>query len=196
VFRNHRWGITMVGEIPVLLIMKKPIVVSGDVSVYDVAKLMVEQDVPCVLVVCERPNHESIGVATDKDIIKKVLTKKLSPDKVKVEDISSGKLVTIPPNTTIDEALEIMKKYKTNELFIVDEGKIIGVITQEDLIKITPEIISTLKELVNYLLQIIDEVTGEESSDKSKETQKIDQSKDGKKDSEPNMREKKMMLIK
>ena len=186
----------MVGEIPVLLIMKKPIVVSGDVSVYDVAKLMVEQDVPCVLVVCERPNHESIGVATDKDIIRKVLTKKLSPDKVKVEDISSGKLVTIPPNTTIDEALEIMKKYKTNELFIVDEGKIIGVITQEDLIKITPEIISTLKELVNYLLQIIDEVTGEESSDKSKETQKINQSRNDKKDSEPNMREKKMMLIK
>ena len=186
----------MVGEIPVLLIMKKPIVVSGDVSVWDVAKLMVEQDVPCVLVVCEKPNHENIGVATDKDIIRKVLTKKLSPDKVKIEDISSGKLVTIPPNTTIDEALEIMKKYKTNELFIVDEGKIIGVITQEDLIKITPDIISTLKELVNYLLQIIDEVTNEESSDKSKETQKIDQNRDGKKDSESNVRKKKMMLLK
>ena len=88
-----------------------------------------------------------------------------------------------------------MNKYKTNELFIVDEGKIIGVITQEDLIKITPDIISTLKELVNYLLQIIDEVTSEESSDKSKETRKIDQSKDGKKDSEPNVRKKKLMLI-
>ncbi|AAB98439.1 inosine monophosphate dehydrogenase isolog [Methanocaldococcus jannaschii DSM 2661] len=186
----------MVGEIPVLLIMKKPIVVSGDVSVYDVAKLMVEQDVPCVLVVCERPNHESIEVATDKDIIKKVLIRKLPPDKVKVEDISSGKLVTIPPNTTIDEALEIMNKYKTNELFIVDDGKIVGVITEEDLIKIAPEIISTLKELVNYLLQIIDEVTSGDISDKSKEIQNINQGKDNKKDSESDIRKKKIMLIK
>ncbi|GEM_PF-1631100 len=184
----------MVGEIPVLLVMKKPIVVSGDVSVYDVAKLMIEQNISCVLVVCERTNHESIEVATDRDIIKKVLIKKLPPDKVKIEDISSRNLVTIPPNTTIDEALKIMNKYKTNELFIVEDGKIVGMITEEDLIKITPEIISTLKELVNYLLQIINEVTGEESSNKSKEVQKIDQSKDNKKD-ESNIR-KKIILIK
>ncbi|MEO2118022.1 MAG: CBS domain-containing protein [Methanocaldococcus sp.] len=186
----------MVGEIPVLLIMKKPIVVSGNVSVYDVAKLMIEQNISCVLVVCERPNHESIEVATDRDIIKKVLIKKLPPDKVKIEDISSRNLVTIPPNTTIDEALEFMNKYKTNELFIVDEGKIVGVITENDLIKITPEIISTLKELVNYLLQIINEVTSEESGDKSKEIREISQSRSNKKDGESSIRKKKIILIK
>ncbi|ACX73586.1 putative signal transduction protein with CBS domains [Methanocaldococcus vulcanius M7] len=154
----------MVGEVPVLLIMKRPIVVSGDVSVYDVAKLMIEEEVPCVLVVCERSKNE-IEVAREKDILKKVLIKKLSPDKVKIEDISSSKLITIPPETTIDEALKLMSKHKTRELFISDGGKIIGVITEEDLIKITPEIISTLKELVDYLIQVIDEVTSENSNE-------------------------------
>ncbi|AIJ06204.1 inosine monophosphate dehydrogenase [Methanocaldococcus bathoardescens] len=172
----------MVGDVPVLLIMKKPIVVSGDVSVYDVAKIMIKENVPCVLVVCGKPNHESIEVATDEDMINKVLIKKLPPDKIKVEDIASDKLVTIPPDTTIDEALKIMNKYKTKELFIVDEGKIVGVITQDDITKVTPEIISTLKELVNYLLKIIDEVINENENNESSEIQKTDSNDDDKKE--------------
>ncbi|XRO76133.1 cyclic nucleotide-binding/CBS domain-containing protein [Methanocaldococcus sp. 10A] len=162
----------MVGDIPVLLIMKKPIIVSGDVSVYDVAKLMVKENIPCVLVICGKPHRESIEVATDEDIIKKVLIKKLLPDKIKVEEISSDKLVTIPPDTTVDEALKIMSKYRTKELFIVDEGKIVGIITEDDITKVTPEIISTLKELVSYLLEIIDKVIDEKNNNKSLEIQK------------------------
>ena len=164
----------MVGNVPVLLIMREPIVVSGNVSVYDVAKLMVKENIPCVLVIRGKPNHERIEVATDEDMINKVLIKKLPPDKIKVEDIASDKLITISPDTTIDEALKIMNKYKTKELFILDEGKIVGVITQDDLIKVTPEIISTLKELVNYLLKIIDEVIGENENNESSGIQRLD----------------------
>ncbi|CAB3289916.1 Inosine monophosphate dehydrogenase [Methanocaldococcus lauensis] len=155
-------GIKMIGDIPVLVLMKKPIVVGGNISVYDVAKLMVKENIHSVLVLTHKLNYEKIEVATDRDIINKVLIKKLHPGKIKVEDISSDKLITISSNTTIDEALKIMSKHKTNELYIVDEeGKIIGLISDEDIIHITPEIISTLRELVDYLLKIINEVTNE-----------------------------------
>ncbi|ACV25005.1 CBS domain-containing protein [Methanocaldococcus fervens] len=168
----------MPGNIPVLLIMREPIIVSGDISVYDVAKLMVKDDMPSVLVIRGKPNKERIGVATDEDLINKVLIKKLPPDKVKIEDIASDKLVIIPPDTPIDEALRIMRDRGVKELFIVDEkGEIIGVITENDIMKVTPEIIATLKELVDYLLKIIDEVTEDNKKlplkEKDKEKVKI-----------------------
>ncbi len=152
----------MVGEVPVLVLMKKPIIVGGNITVYDVSKLMIKENVHSVLVLAHKLDSEKIKVATDRDIINKVLIKKIPPDKIKVENISSDKLITISPNTTIDEALKIMSKYKTNELYIVDdEGKIIGMISEEDIINVTPEIISTLKELVDYLLKIINEEINE-----------------------------------
>ncbi|WP_456420082.1 CBS domain-containing protein [Methanocaldococcus infernus] len=151
----------MVADVPVVMIMKEPIIVGGNISVYDVAKLMVKENVPCVLVVYEK-NRDKIGVAKDEDIVKKVIFKKIPLDKVKVEEIVSEDILKVPPDKTITEVLNLMKKTGKKEVFIVDEGKIIGMITIDEIINISPELLDTLKSLVDYLLKIIDEVLEED----------------------------------
>ncbi|ENN95735.1 signal transduction protein [Methanocaldococcus villosus KIN24-T80] len=154
----------MVATIPVLVIMKKPVIVSGDVSIDKIAKIMIDENIPCVLVI---KKDNSIEKVDEEDIIKKVIIKKLSPEKVKTEDISSPKIIKVHKNTPVEEAMEIMSKNKVKELFVVDDdGKIIGMITEEDVVNVAPDIINTLESLINHLLEIVDEVLEEEKKEK------------------------------
>ncbi|WP_457612214.1 CBS domain-containing protein [Methanocaldococcus sp.] len=152
----------MVADIPVIMIMKEPIIVSGNIPVYEVAKLMVKQNTPCVLVVYEKGSREKIGVAKDEDIVRKVIVRKLPMDKVKIGEIVSEDILKVPPDKTITEILELMKKTGKREVFIVDKDEIVGVVTEEEIINISPELLNTLKDLIDYLLKIVDDVLKEE----------------------------------
>lgn len=157
----------MVGTVPAFVIMKEPIVVSGDITVYDLAKLLVDEKRCSVIVVSTK--DKNIKVARTDDILNKVLVKKLPPEAVKASEIASNNIVTVPPETSIEDVIKLMKDKKAKEIFVINEnGEIEGVITKDDIIDVTPELIATLKDLVEYLLSIINETLSEDSQDKAK----------------------------
>jgi CBS domain-containing protein len=144
----------MVGDVPVMVVMQKPVIVAGNVSAYDVIKLMDNEDLPCVLVISEKLGIGRIKVF-NRGSIWKLILKKVSPKDVKVEDFSSDDYIIVSVDTPIDKALELMRKHKVGTVLVVDNRRIVGVVTYKEVISITPDIISSLKELIDYLLQII-----------------------------------------
>ena len=84
------------------------------------------------------------GVVTERDIIQKCLGKGLSPAKTPVGSIASAPIMTVGPDATIRDAMDIMTAKDVRRLFVVDKGKIVGRITQTDLFQSTLALLETL----------------------------------------------------
>jgi CBS domain-containing protein len=55
------------------------------------------------------------------------------PEKTKVEEIASARLITIDPDQHLDEALRLMAEHQVRRLPVVEEdGKLVGIVAQGD----------------------------------------------------------------
>jgi len=80
------------------------------------------------------------GIITEKDLVEKVLAKSLDPNKTKVSNIMNKNLITIDSSKDIYDALFKMRKTDVRRLPIVSDGKLIGLITEKDILRIGPQL--------------------------------------------------------
>ncbi|MFA5061064.1 MAG: CBS domain-containing protein [Candidatus Pacearchaeota archaeon] len=122
------------------------IYVSEDTNLYDCAKIMVRKRVGSLMV----KDEDSLkGILTEKDIIWAVVkkTKKCLKD-ILVKDIMKRKVITIKPSADITEAMDRFKKKKIRRLPVVEQGKLIGLITEKDVLKIDPGLFQMIAETI------------------------------------------------
>ncbi len=103
-------------------------------KVLEATQLMEEMNVGSVVVI---QNDRPVGIVTDRDIVLRVINKKLDPAKCPIGDIMSLDVVTFRQNTGLYEALEQIKESgnSVRRFPIVDEnGAIKGIITLDDVI--------------------------------------------------------------
>lgn len=81
-----------------------------------------------------------VGVVTDRD----VLIRGISKNPIK-DIMTSGEIEFVNPTTTLIEAATIMAKKKIRRLVVVDDGKVIGVLTTKNLLK--------EPSLLNYIVE-------------------------------------------
>lgn len=127
---------------------KKVYSVEHGLPVLDAVKMMVKNDVWSLLV-----NHRGLpeGVVTERDVLRRCLGKGLSLAKTPVGSIASSPLVTIGPDASVREAMDLMTSKGIRRLFIVDDGKIVGRVTQTQLFRSTLDVMETLSSLSNTL---------------------------------------------
>ncbi len=90
-------------------------------------------------------NNKPIGIVTDTDLIKKVVAKNSVPAKIKVKNIMSQPLVTITKDNNILEATRKMKRSNIKRLAVMDNGKLVGIISLSDIARNSPEVIDLLE---------------------------------------------------
>jgi CBS domain-containing protein len=98
--------------------------------------LMVKKDIGSVVV---SENGKPVGILTERDIMKKVCPKELCSGKVTVGEIMSHPLVTIEANARLGEAALLMLEKNIRRLLVSEKGKIVGIITQKDVLRGTLE---------------------------------------------------------
>ena len=86
---------------------------------------------------------EVLGLVTTRDIVYKHLADGLGKT---AEDIMTRKMVTISPSKTIEDAAFVMMKNNVERLPIVSYGKIVGMITTTDILRVEPELYKNLLE--------------------------------------------------
>ncbi len=69
-----------------------------------------------------------------------------------VRDIMTSNVVTIPSNTPVLEAEQIMIFHKFERLPVVDKGKLLGLVTKDNLLKASPSDATTLSRGELYYL--------------------------------------------
>jgi CBS domain-containing protein len=101
-------------------------------SVLDAAKRLAELDVGSMPICGEDDRLK--GMLTDRDIVVKVLAQDKDPASVKAGELGQGdgNVVTIGADDSIDEALRTMTEYKVRRLPVIDDHKLVGIISQAD----------------------------------------------------------------
>jgi CBS domain-containing protein len=102
-------------------------------TVLDAAKRLAELDVGS-LPICGEDDRLK-GMLTDRDIVVKVLAEGKDPSGVKAGELGQGdgQTVTIGADDPIDEALRTMTDHKVRRLPVIDDHRMVGIISQADI---------------------------------------------------------------
>jgi len=124
----------------------KPITVSERTSIPEVARIMKKNHVGAVLVA---EDGLIKGVLTEQDIVRKLVAQDKDPLNAIVSDISSKKVHSITPGKDIFEALMVMRDHNIRHVPIVEDGgKLAGLVTAKDILKIEPDLFELLAEKI------------------------------------------------
>jgi len=106
-----------------------PQTVSPDDTLEQAARIMRDQDTGAVPVVQDgRP----IGILTDRDIVVRAVADGDASTRA-VRDIVSGPLVSVSPDSSTHEATELMSAYQVRRLPVVENERLIGIVSLGDL---------------------------------------------------------------
>jgi CBS domain-containing protein len=107
-----------------------PRTVNADDRIVDAARAMAEGDVGSVVVMRD---NEVCGIVTDRDIAVRAVAKGLDPTTAAVDEITSHELTTIHRDTSVDDAVELMRSRSIRRLPVVDGGRPVGIVSIGDL---------------------------------------------------------------
>ena len=100
-----------------------------DDSLADAARKMWEQQTGSLLVM---DGDDLVGIVTERDVLKAVATG-MAVDDTRISQVMSKDLVTVGPGTSLREAAKVMAERWIRHLPVLDNGKLVGVISQRDL---------------------------------------------------------------
>lgn len=107
-----------------------------------------------------------IGIVTERDLVRQVCTKAINSNDVIVHRIMSSPLATIDANSSVEVAADIMIQNKVRHLLVVDENKVLGIITPSDFTGYLKEKLN-LDDVNARILQSLKEDEDEESKSKT-----------------------------
>jgi len=85
---------------------------------------------------------------TERDMIQKVMSKDIAPSSVRLKDVMSQPLVTIKPDEGLSSVAQKMLKKNIRRLPVVENDKLVGIITDADMISFASSVTDTLTKLM------------------------------------------------
>lgn len=113
---------------------KKVLTVSKEDSILDAARAMASHDVGALIIVNKAKNP--LGIVTERDILKKIVAYERDANNVKVKDVMTTDMVTVEADSSILSLSQQMEKNNLRRMPVTKKGKLVGIITSRDLIKI------------------------------------------------------------
>lgn len=105
--------------------------VNPDCSIEDCAKLMCNNHIGCIPV-CDN-SKQVVGLVTDRDILLRTVGCNKEIKNTPVSDIMTCKVCCCSPETEISEAEKMMSENQIRRLPVVENNKVIGILTLGDL---------------------------------------------------------------
>jgi CBS domain-containing protein len=118
-------------------------------SVYDALALMAEKNVGALLVMDQ---DQLLGVISERDYTRGVILQGRTAKDTQVSAIMTGRPVCVGPNQTVEDAMALMTDKRVRHLPVVEEGRVIGLVSIGDAVKAT---ISEQQFIIKQLEQYI-----------------------------------------
>jgi len=114
-------------------VMTKPVItIDKSQYVYEAAKMMSSKGIGCIIVM---DGKRPVGMATERDILQRVVARGLDASNVEMKNIMSKPLIIIKGNTPIVNAAREMQRKNVRHLPIMEKGELVGIVTQRDLLR-------------------------------------------------------------
>jgi CBS domain-containing protein len=136
----------MAGIVLVRDVMSKDVrVVRPDTTMKEVVATMNKFDIGSIVVVQgDRP----VGIITERDILRRLVEPCLAPETLTARQVMTSPVLTISETASIEEAARLMAKKRVKKLPVMNNQKLVGVVTLTDIVTKVPTMLSILEELV------------------------------------------------
>jgi len=122
------------------------VTIDANATVIEAVDLMNQYEIGCLIVT---RRGRAVGIVTERDLLKRVLAKFKDPKTTKVQEIMSKPLIVGDPSMEVEDAAKLMFMKKIKKLPIVDQGRLLGLVTLTDLARFQPQMIRLLKRISN-----------------------------------------------
>lgn len=120
------------------LMTESPACCTPDTDLQKVAQMMVEHDCGAIPIVESTDSGRPLGVVTDRDITVRIVAQGQNPLQMRAQDAMTKEVVTVSPETDVEEAARAMKDNQVRRLLVVDDREgCVGMIAQADLARRT-----------------------------------------------------------
>lgn len=153
---------SMETNIPVREVMVRDVVKADqEMNARDAARMMLKYDVDSIIVLNK---GEPVGIVTERDMIRELVSKDITPSEVKLKDLMRSPLITASPDDDLMDVAKLMLKRKIRRVPVVENGKLVGIVADVDILAVYSEMNSILAELVEMNIEREIEAPGEEMS--------------------------------
>ena len=133
-------------RMPVKEIMTRD-VVTIDIKndVLHLAQKMLVCDVGSVIVTDKK---QPVGIVTERDIVRKIVMRNLKPEDISIKELMTTPLITIPATEDVTDTMHKMVKMEIRRLPVVENAKLVGIVTDTDLLAISAEMGNIFSDLI------------------------------------------------
>jgi CBS domain-containing protein len=123
--------------------------VGPDAPVLEAVRLMAEYGVGALLVMT---GEKLVGVISERDYARKVILLGRSSSDTPVHQIMTREVYTVDPGMSADKCMEIMTNRRFRHLPVVEDGRVVGMLSIGDLVRaVLAEQAQTIEQLENYI---------------------------------------------
>ena len=112
------------------VMIRNVLTVAPDATIVEAAERMTQKNVSCILVT--DPAGQLLGIVSERDILKKVVAQQHSNNPM-VAEVMTSPVISASPSLSIFEASRMMESRNIKRLPIVQEGKLLGIVTLTNL---------------------------------------------------------------
>jgi CBS domain-containing protein len=124
--------------------------ISPDATTFEAIQMLADKGIGALPVM---EGEILVGILSERDYARKVILKGKSSHATPVRDIMSTSVVSVTPDQTNEQCMQIMTDHRIRHLPVVEGGKVIGILSIGDLVKdIISEQQATIEHLEHYIM--------------------------------------------
>ncbi|MGQ9551030.1 MAG: CBS domain-containing protein [Candidatus Bathycorpusculaceae bacterium] len=126
------------------VMVREVITIDENATVKEAVEVMNKFEIGCLIAV---KKGKAVGIITERDLLRRVIAETLDANKTKVNQVMSSPLVVVEPSTDLEEAVKLMFQMKIKKLPVVQDKRLVGLVSLTDIARFQPRVIEVLKKL-------------------------------------------------
>ena len=127
------------------VMVKDVIKINEDVTIKEAAGLMNKYEIGCLIAV---KKGKVSGILTERDLLKRVVAESKDASKLRVRDVMTSPLIVAETKMDLGEAVRLMFQRKIKKLPVVEDKRLVGLVSLTDIARFQPQMMGLIKLLV------------------------------------------------
>ena len=127
-------------------VMSKDVkVVRPDTTIKEAVATMNKFNIGSIIVM---QSDKPVGIITERDVLRRIIELSLAPETQTARHVMTSPIIAINETASIEEAAKLMAKKKIKRLPVINDGKLVGILTYTDIVFKVPTLLSVLEEII------------------------------------------------